>query len=730
MTTISKNHKQFRLALACGTAAIALLVPFGAFAQEGATRLEEVRIEQGDPDTAADTGVEPVKGIVAKSTRTGSKAATAINEIPQSVSVVGREQIDDQSPQKVDEALRYVAGVNASTYGTDSDTDWLFIRGFQADQTGVFLDGLSLYQHGFGTFLVDPFFLERIEVIKGPSSALYGGANPGGFVNYVSKRPTGERLRYAETGINSFGNGYLGLDIGDPLGGDDAVSYRLTGKISGGGWETDHADDFRGTIAPSFTWKPDEATSFTFLSSYQHIDLTHTSTGFLPYEGTVVDAPGFGRIPRDLFYGEPDFDTYDRQQAMIGYEFEHTFDNDWTVRQNLRYARVSLEEDALYGAGIDFGDPTKLARYRFAHDTDVGIFTVDNQLEGSIQAAGAEHNLLLGLDYRHYTIDQIQGSVFPAASLDPLNPVYGIVPPPVATYLDQDLSRDQLGIYAQDQIKFGGGWIVTLNGRYDFVSTDLEDRLTPANSAEGDEGKFTWRAALAYEFANGLTPYLSYSTSFNPTTSTDVNGDLLKSETGKQWEAGVKYQPDFMDALFTAAYFDITRQNVVGLDTSFTPARPAAIGEVEARGFEVSALANVTDNLKIIGALTYLDMEVTKATGGAFDTAPVGTTPIQVPDITASLWADYSFQDGALEGVSVAAGIRHVGRSWADRSNTLEVPSATLVDAAIRYKKDNWAVALNVSNLFDKEYVASCQGLSACGYGAGRTFMLKASTSW
>lgn len=725
----SMNQQPLRLALACGTAAIALMAPFAASAQDaGVTRLEEVRVEQGDPDaTTKDTGVEPVKGLVAKSTRTGSKTATPLNEIPQSVSVVGREQIDDQSPQKIDEALRYVPGVNASSYGTDADTDWFFIRGFQAEQTGMFLDGLSLFQSGFGTFLVDPFFLERIEVIKGPSSVLYGSGNPGGFVNFVSKRPTDEPLHYVETGINSFGNGYLGVDFGDKIGNDDVLNYRLTGKVSGGGWETDKAKDFRGTIAPSLTWQPDEETSLTILSSYQHIDLTHTSTGFLPYVGTVVDAPGGVRIPRDFFYSETDIDTYDRQQAMIGYEFEHTFDNNWTVRQNLRYASVSLKEDGLYGSGIT---GTQLNRFRFAHDTDVGLFTVDNQLEGTVATGNVEHNLLLGLDYRHYTIDQTQGSGFPATPIDLFDPIYGVVQPPAATYLDQDLSRDQLGIYAQDQIKFGDGWIATLNGRYDFVSTDLKDRFTPANSADSDEGEFTWRAALAYEFANGLTPYVSYSTSFNPTTTTDEGGDLLPSETGKQWEAGIKYQPDFMDALITAAYFDITRQNVASTITVGGVPRTSAIGEVEARGFETAIQANVTTGLKVIGAFTYLDMEVTKATGGAFDGTPAGNTPIQVPDVTASLWLDYSLQNDALQGLSVAAGVRHVGKSWADRANTLRVPSATLVDAAVRYEKDNWAVALNVSNLFDKEYVATCQGASSCGYGAGRTFMLKASTSW
>lgn len=719
-----KNQKKIRLALACGTAVCAMIASAGAFAQERATQLEEVRVEQGAE--RADTGIEPVKGLVAKTTRAGSKAATKINEIPQSVTVVGREQIDAQSPQKVDEALRYVAGVNASTYGTDADTDWLFIRGFQAEQSGIFLDGLSLYQSGFGTFLIDPFFLERMDVVKGPSSALYGSGNPGGFVDLISKRPTDEPLRYVETGVNSFGNGYLGLDFSDQLGADDAARYRVTGKVSGGGWETDKAKDFRGTIAPSLTWQPDEDTSLTILSSYQHIDLTHTSTGFLPYVGTVIDAPGGIRIPRDFFYGEEDFDTYDRQQAMIGYAFEHRFDNDWTVRQNLRYARVSLEEDALYANGIT---GTTLNRFRFAHDTDVGLFTVDNQLEGAVQTGEVEHNLLFGLDYRRYGIDQVQASGN-APGIDLLNPVYGAAPSPLfAPYLNEDLTRNQLGLYAQDQIKFGGGWIVTLNGRYDLVSTDIDNRNN-GTSMSSDDREFTWRAGLAYEFSNGLTPYVSYTTSFNPTTATDPVNGLLPPETGKQLELGVKYQPDFMDGLISAAYFDITRQNVPTALMENGVSRNFAIGEVDARGFETSVQANVTEGLKLIGAFTYIDMEVTKATGGAFDGTPAGNTPIQVPDVTASLWLDYAFQNETLDGVSVAAGVRHVGQSWADRANTLKVPSATLVDAAIRYQKDNWAVALNVANLFDKDYVASCQGLGSCGYGAGRTFMLKASTNW
>lgn len=700
-----------------------------AAAQERTVYLPELTVE-GEAIAEDNSGVGQVQGVVARTSRSGAKTATEIKEIPQSVSVVGREQIDMQSPQKLDEALRYVPGVNASTYGTDSDTDWLFIRGFQADQSGVFLDGLSFYQTGFGTFLMDPYFLERIEVVKGPSSALYGGGNPGGFVNYVSKRP-GERHRAVETGVNSFGNGYIAADIGDEV--NDVFSYRINGKVSGGGWETDHARDLRGAIAPSFKWQPDAATSLTVLASLSRTDLVHTSSGFLPYYGTVVPNASGYKVPRDFFYGDKAVELYDRTQAMIGYEFSHTFDNQWSVRQNLRYARLSLKEDGLYSDGT-WGGPTLLNRYRWAHDTVVDTFTVDNQLEGTVQTGALEHTLLFGADYRWYRhsastfYDASVNAFWPGTtpSIDILNPVYGGPFGPAAMGPANKTTLNQFGLYAQDQIRFGDGWLATLNGRYDFASTGLDNATAP--DVTSNAGEFTGRAGLAYEFANGLTPYVSYSTSFSPTTTADGSGGLVPPESAQQWEAGIKYVPAGFDGLFTVAVFDLTRQNVAA-SVPGDPTLTEAIGEVNVRGVELTAQANLDHGWKVLGGLTYLDPKVTK-TIGTWDATPVGNAPIQIPDLSASLWLDYTVQSGALEGVSLAAGVRYVGESWADRANTLKVPGAAVVDAAIRYKRDNWGVALNVANLFDKEYVTSCQELTVCGYGAGRTFTLKANMSW
>ena len=697
--------------LLLATTGLALLAS-AAVAQTQPIALGEIVVEGSGTTT---TGV---------TTSAGSKLAVAVTRVPQSVSVVSRAQLDKYPGAKADEVLRYTAGVSPSTYGTDADTDWLFVRGFQAEQTGIFLDNLPLYQNAFGTFLVDPFLLERVEVLKGPASALYGAANVGGVVNYVGKRPTGERLRYTETGINNFGNAYVGFDVGDGLG-DGSAAYRLTGKLSGGGFQTKQANDLRGVVQGSVKVSPTPDTDLTLYANYQNIGLTHTSTGFLPYVGTAVDAPGGVRIPRDLFYGEPGADKYDRQQYMLGYELEHDINSEWTVRQNVRYAKVDLTEEYVYGNGNLTG--TSLPRIRFGHDSHVNTVSVDTQLAGVINTGPVEHDLLFGVDYKYYNLDQRQASnPWPTvlAPIDVLNPVYGAPLIGLANYLNTNTTQNQLGIYAQDQMNLDG-LIATFNGRYDTVWTDIQDRNTPAKSSSTTQGIFTGRVGLGYEFDNGLTPYVSYGTSFNPTLSTEfATGKQYAAETGRQWEAGIKYEPTAFDGLITASVFDLTRSNVLGPDPANLN-QQAPVGEINVRGAELEAQVNIQD-FTVIGALTYLDAQVTKAAG----TTPVGNTPVQIPKLTASLGVEYTFPDGALEGLSIGGGVRYLGESFADTANTTKVPAATLLDASIRYNKDDWGVTLAASNLLDTSYVSSCQSLTVCGYGAGRTVTLSLHKSW
>ena len=668
---------------------------------------------------AGASGTAPVNGYVARATTAGAKTDLPIEKVPQSVSVMGREEIDARGADQVDEALRYTPGVFAQPFGPDADTNWLFIRGFQATQSGVYLDGLQNYSYAFGGFLTDSNDLERIETLRGASSVLYGGSNPGGLINMVSKRPTGERIRKIEAGIDNNGTASFGFDIGDQL--SDTMAARISGRIAGGDGYTDFEEKFRGTVSPSLKIDLGDTTELTVLANYTHLDGVHNGGAFLPYVGTVVAAP-FGYIPRDANFTEPDIDDYNREQGALGYELKHNFGNGWKATQAARIAYSDVEEASLYPYGYSgyllspaAGTDT-LTRINFAHHSKTFAINVDNRIEGEVSTGPLDHKLLFGFDYRLFDLDQMQASST-GTDISATNPVYGLPQPAPVPYIDQTLSQQQLGVYAQDQIAFGGGWLATLNGRYDHVWTDAVG--TPAYS--GDDGKWSGRAGLAYQFDNGLTPYASVSTFFSPVLGANGSGVFLP-ESGHQYEAGLKYRPDWIDGLFTLSLFDLTKQNVL---TGPWYAQ-SQIGEVNSRGVELEAKVNLTDNWKPTASAAFMDVDITRDA----DAAIIGKTPYVIPETMASAWLDYTFSTGAFEGFAVGGGLRYVGSSWADNENTLKVPDVLLADARIGYSRDNWGIDLNVNNIFDTDYVASCQTAYSCGYGEGRVIKLTGHFSW
>ncbi|MFC0219395.1 TonB-dependent siderophore receptor [Pseudochelatococcus lubricantis] len=697
------------------TALFTIGLSWSALGQEAAsgTTLDPVVIEA---TAGSESATGPVNGYVARRTATGAKISTPIEAIPQSVSVIGRQQLDDQGAQKVDEALRYTPGVFTQPFGPDSDTNWMFIRGFQATQSGTYLDGLPLFSYAFAGFYIDTFNRERIEVLRGPASVLYGGSNPGGIVNYISKRPTGERKRYFEAGINDAGTAYLGVDIGDRL--TDKFDYRFSGIFIGGDGYTDFADELRGSFSPSFTWRPTGDTTLTVLGNYTFFDQNHGGGAFLPYIGTVRPAP-FGRIRRDANFTEPDIDFYERQQVSVGYELEHALNDRWAVRQNFRFGYADIEESSLYAYGyqgfsaVPAGPDFLLERINFGHKTDLTTVTVDNQIEGDINTGPINHRLLFGLDYKYVDMNQIQATGA-ATPISAVFPVYGALQGLRSAYIDQNIKQNQVGLYVQDQLRFGDGWIVTLNGRYDYVDTKAKG--TP--EFKGTDAKFSGRAGLAYEFDNGITPYASVATFFLPSVGSSLATNMFKPESGHQYEVGVKYRPTFVDGLFTVSFFDLTRQNVI----TGPYLAETQIGEVNSQGVELEAKVNITDNLRVLASFTAFNLEITDDA----DTSLIGNTPFIVPEQQAALGVDYTFDSGMLKGLVLGGGVRYVGSSWVDNANTLKVPSATVFDARIGYKRDNWGVDLNITNLFDKKYVASCQTQFSCGYAEGRVFKFKA----
>ncbi|KRR16302.1 ligand-gated channel [Bradyrhizobium lablabi] len=666
-----------------------------------------------------------VQGYVAGRSMAGTKTNTPIMETPQSLSVIGSEQIRDQKPGKFDEILRYTPGVVAGTFGADNRNDWFLIRGFKSDDIGLFLDGLQLFYTSYASWKLQPFNLARVEVLRGPSAVLYGGSSPGGIVNAVSKTPPVEPIRYLETGVNNFGNAYFGFDFGGPVATapeNGKLFYRVVGQIQNGGTQVDFTPNNNYFIAPSLTWKPDADTTFTVLASASKLETR--SENFLPYIGTVVNAP-FGRIPTRLFASDPSVDTFKREQEMIGYQFERNLSDDVTFRQNARFAHVDVTLSTLFGLGYVNGDPAtaSLARGNFLTHGIANQGNLDSQLEYRFNTGILRHTALFGLDLKTYRIDDWQG-FGGATPLNLLNPVYT----PTARfngapYQDTTLTQKQLGFYMQDQIKLDRFTLV-LSGRNDWVATDNNNHIGAGQSRE--DSKFSGRAGLIYNFDSGLAPYVSYATSYNPIIGLS-SGQLLLPETGQQTEVGLKFQPNGFNGHFGVALFDLKRQNVLTTNpNSIPPNLQMQNGEWTSRGIELEAVANPFPGLKVIGAFTSYDLFVSKD----LDQAVIGKVPTATPRTLSSGWIDYTFQEGPLTGFGFGGGVRYIGGSFADNINLMPVPSVVLGDATVHYEWQNWRAALNVINVADTTYVANCSSTNACFYGDRRRVTASLAFKW
>jgi iron complex outermembrane receptor protein len=662
----------------------------------------------------------PVDGYVAQRSATGSKADTPLIENPQSVSVVTADQMAAQNAESIGNAVRYTAGVGGELWGNDTRGYGLQIRGFNISDEAFYKDGLRLKGSDFATFLsLDPYGAERLEILHGPASVLYGQNSPGGIINYVSKRPTDETFREVEVSAGSFDRYQGQFDMGGKVDEAGVLSYRLTGLFRDGDTGVDYVNDDRVFIAPSLQWQPDADTSLTLLGTYQR-DRTGWGIQFLPADGTVFPGLNGQRLPNSRFVGEPAFDEFNPTLAMLGYEFEHRFNDTWMVRQNARYSYLDNDEQlGVFGGGANPNpdlepgldpDGHTYHRYADAGRSKLGNFSVDNQTEATFDTGPLAHTLLVGLDYQYTDYSDWGGSGTIAPLDDIFNPAYGAPVSDIMTYKDTDTRQWQAGLYVQDQVKYEN-WVLTFGGRQDWARSETMDRMSDS-TAEQSDNAFTGRVGLVYLSDIGVAPYLSYSTSFYPEIGTNNDGEAFKPETGEQYEVGVKYQPEGWNSFVTVAAFDLTRENVV----RYLGNDPFQTGKIRSRGIEVEGVASLDSGWDIKLAYAYIDMEILDN-----DEGTGGNTPYGVPRHRLSVWGDYTFGSGMLEGFGAGAGVRYIGSTFGDDANSFEVPSATLVDAAIHYDWKNMKFQLNASNLFDKTYVATCYARSSgCFYGEGR----------
>ena len=663
---------------------------------------------------------------MAERTLTGTKTNTPIMETPQAISVVGQEEIRDQNPQNLAAALRYAPGVRAETFGADTRNDWFKIRGFDAQDVGLFQDGLQLSSFAFATWKFPPWGIQRIDILRGPSAVLYGGSGPGGIVNVISKKPPYTPNNIVETGVDSFGNGYFSFDTGGPVitanGPSNELFYRMLGSVKGGPTQTDFTPDNSYFFAPSLTVKPDLDTTFTILASAWKNDTR--VQGFLPYVGTVVNAP-FGRIPTSLFASDPSVDFFRREQAMVGYQFEKNVTDDFTFRQNARIAHDDVRFQTLLGNGYA-GAPANALLSRFndyARDIATQV-NLDNQFEYRFGTGPVLHKALVGVDLKNCKVGDLQAFDFNTPSLNLLNPVYGVPQGfPGTVFANQEITQKQLGVYAQDQMKLGRFTLV-LSGRNDWVNTFNENLLAPSQGR--DDSQFSGRAGLIYNTDLGIAPYASYATSFNPIIGTNfVTGKLFEPETGVQTEVGVKIEPAGLNGRFGVALFDLKRKNVLTTNP-INPLQSVQTGEVTSRGIELEAVANVTPELKVTGWFTNYRLFVSKD----LDPSLIGNVPTNTPTTIGSLWADYTFKTGPLTGFGFGGGVRYNGVSYADNINSLAVPAYVVGDAAIHYEYQNWRFQLNVTNIADNIYVGSCSTPTACFYADRRRAVASVAYKW
>ncbi|WP_273830325.1 ferrichrome porin FhuA [Serratia bockelmannii] len=713
----SSAAKQSRLpvsALAITVAAALGTLAMPAFSADAkpAAKEDTITVVGGSNSAQQESAWGPVGTYVAKRSATGTKTDTPIEKNPQSVSVVTREEMDMRQPDTVKSALAYAPGVFASR-GSSTTYDAVAIRGFPATNTTQYLDGLRLLGDNYSEASIDPYFLERAELLRGPVSVLYGKSNPGGLVSMVSKRPTTEPLREIQFKMGTDNLFQTGFDFSDALDDQGIYSYRLTGLAKDSDTQQNMSKEKRYAIAPSFSWRPDDKTNFTLLANIQNDPYTGYY-GWLPKQGTLIPLPDGSKLPTDFNEGEAS-NYMARKQRMIGYSFEHAFNDTWAVRQNLRYMQVDTDMKSIYGFGLS--SPTTINRAYVQSKEHLNNFAVDTQAQAKVKTGDIDHTLLFGVDYSRMRND-INSDYGSTDGLSMTQPQYGNDVVNINfpyKYLNR---QEQTGLYLQEQGEWNQ-WLLTLGGRYDWAKTSANNRVLGYTNERSD-GQFTWRGGLNYLFDNGVTPYFSYSESFEPTLDTSINGQTFKPSIGKQYEAGVKYVPKDRPIVLTGALYQLTKNNNLTPDPDNAQFSVQS-GEIRSRGVELEAKAALNANVNLIASYTYTDAKYTK------DNTYQGKPTVEVPKHMASLWADYTFHETAVSGLTLGSGVRYVGSSSSFNSDntTFKVPDYTLVDATIKYDLARFglpgsSVGVNINNLFDKTYVSSCYRDYACYWGAER----------
>ncbi|KIC42136.1 hypothetical protein RA27_01660 [Ruegeria sp. ANG-R] len=664
--------------------------------------------------------LESVEGYAAEAAGTALRGLPGdLRTTPRSVTVITTEQVEDQGAQSLEDAISYTPGVTVQTYGQDGRYDQFAIRGFEANTSSNYRDGMPLRTYGWGAWRTELFGAERIEVLRGTTSDLYGANQPGGIVNSVTKRPRFTFGGEVRGTLFGYGGGEVAVDVTGPA--SDRLAYRFVGVYNNSGTIFDEVDQSRIYLAPSFTWKATDRTNLTVFAQYQKDDVPDSYV-IVPEYGSLRPDP-VAHYGNDFYPNNPDRNTIETTQKYVGYELDHEFDNGLTFRSRARFARNDWFNETAYtsfflsSSGVpDAIDTGVLTNFDVDQRTDET--SLDNALMYKFQTGNIEGTIIGGIDYYKADYDNTY-SFGPGGFVDLLNGTITPVPPaPAVTAESQDIT--QTGLYVNGYATINNNWVVNLGVRQDWVSRDFQQTsATGTLDQDNDQDYTSANVGVSYNFNNGVTVYGNASRSFDlPPLGADINGNPLDVERAKSYEVGTRFQPLGTNSLVSLALFQIDKTNTTQpvLGTPFVQ----QTGAVRSRGGELSANYNFANGLSVLAAYTYLDAKFR-------DDATFGDNRVaRVPEHSASIWLSYAVPQ--VEGLTLGAGARYIGSRFSDEANTaeFELDSVTLVDASISYEWDNWQAILAGRNLGDEEYLTYCFGTpgafsNGCSYGAGRS---------
>jgi iron complex outermembrane recepter protein len=684
-------------AILLGCTALAVLAPAEALAQQAETSgtgivLDTITIDGKDDDA---------KSIVATRTSGGGKLPADILDTPASVSVITAKEMQQRGVQNVEQALQYTAGVSTDFYGSDDRFDFFKIRGFDAN---TYRDGLALGRP-FGGLREEVYAYDRVEVLKGANSSTFGVSDPGGSVNYVTKRPKSEKFGEAYVTGGSYNRKEVGFDFGDNLTADDTLSYRLTGKFRDADAEYDYSRDDEKFFIGGLTWRPTDMTSLTLVFDHLHRSGVPGSGGH----------PGGSDFRRSRFFGEPDYNFRGTDRNTVSAMFEHDFGNGLSFSSNARYSDSETDFGYAYISSTPT-DSTIASRDFFGNESSRKDFIIDGRLKYETNFRNIESRTLVGFEYNKSSSsnDTYWGQ---AGSIDWTNPVYSGGPVNLPIIGSLRTRQNNKAVYLQQDLTFAEKFIATVGLRNDWMDIEERNRLSSGVRQE-DFSEFTSRVGLTYKMTDEMSLYASYAESVAPPALG------VKPEEGEQYEVGVKYQPTAFPALFTASIYDLTKKNIT---VTYPDNTQATIGEIRVRGLDLEAKAEVTDNISLIAAYSYLDAEIVENAGAGDE----GNRPAFVPEHQGSLWANYKIPGSGQRGdMTFGLGGRYIGSYYFGTGNTVKTKDNVVFDASFSYEfLDKSTLEVNVSNLFDKKYVAY-GGFGADFYNPGREIAVSLRRTW